>query len=121
MQRIAKTDESHKTITFAVLVPNEVDYNKDIIDANEIIKTAHDFMLNLDDKAVNIDHKPGTEVAAVKIVESYILPQEISFTDGSLPEGTWMVALKFEDEGMYQDALNGEFVGVSMEWKRYND
>ena len=58
MQRIIKTDTSHKTITFAVLVPDEVDTNGDVISADEITKTAHNFMENLEDKTINVDHKP---------------------------------------------------------------
>lgn len=121
MQNIVKTSEVHKTITFAVLIPNEVDLNNDTIDADEIIKTAHNFVENLDLKKINVDHKDWTDIATIKIVESYILPQTMEFEDWSLPEWTWMVALKFEDDLLYQSVLNGEYVGISMEGIRYKD
>lgn len=121
MNTIVKTNESHKTITFAVLIPNEVDLNMDIISADEIVKTAHNFVENLDLKKINVDHQDGTDIPTVKIVESYILPQAMNFDEWALPEWTWMVALKFEDDKLYQDVLNGEYVGISMEWMRYND
>lgn len=114
--RIIKTSDSHKTVTFAVLVPDEVDYNKDVITKDEIIKTAHNFVENLDLKKINVDHKEWTEIPSAKIVESYILPQDMTFEDWILPEGTRMVAIKFEDDQLYQDVLNGDYVGVSMEW-----
>ena len=121
MERIIKTDESHKTVTFAVLVPDEPDYNGDVIDADEITKTAHNFAMNLWEKVVNVNHEDGTDQPLVKIVESYILPMALDFGDDLLPWGTRMVALKFEDDDMYKDVLSGEYVGVSMEGWRYKD
>lgn len=81
MDRILKTDSGHKTITFAVLVPDEPDLAGDIISKDEIVKTAHNFVESLDIKKVNINHQDGTDVATVKIVESYILPIAMSFDD----------------------------------------
>lgn len=117
---IAKTSETHKTITFAILVPNEVDLNGDVIPKDEIVKTAHNFVETLDLKKVNVDHKDNTDISSVKIVESYILPMDMAVWWETLPEGTWMVALKFEDDKLYQDVLNWEYIGVSMEGKRFD-
>ena len=75
---IAKTSDTHKTITFAILVPNEVDLNGDVIPKDEIVKTAHNFVETLDLKKVNVDHKDGTDISSVKIVESYILPIDMA-------------------------------------------
>lgn len=123
MQRIIKTNESHKTVTFAVLVPDEIDLNNDAISKDEIVKTAHEFVASLNLKKINVDHKEWSELdeSLVKIVESYILPMDLATDWWVLPEGTRMVALKFEDDAMYQWVLNGDYVGVSMEGVRYKD
>ena len=123
MDRIVKTSESHQTVTFAVLVPDEPDLNNDVISADEIVKTAHNFVESLDLKKINIDHTDDSDMdeSLVKIVESYILPMDMEMDDWVLPEWTWMVALKFEDTQLYQDVLNGNYVWVSMEGKRYKD
>jgi hypothetical protein len=47
MIKLLKTDDSHKTVSFCILVPDEEDRNGDIISAEEIIKTAHEFMANI--------------------------------------------------------------------------
>lgn len=118
--KITKTSETHKTITFAILVPDEVDLNGDMIPKDEIVKTAHNFVETLDLKKVNVDHKDGTDIPTVKIVESYILPMDMPIDWEIIPEGSWMVALKFEDDKLYQDVLNWDYVWVSMEGKRYD-
>lgn len=97
-----------------VLIPDEVDLNGDVITAEEIEKTAHEFVTNLKDKEINIDH--GVEnIEEAQIVESYILPVDIDYGDGDpVPKGSWAIGIKLSDE-LYQKALDGEFIGVSME------
>lgn len=60
--RIAKTNSDHKTITFVILTPETVDRNGDKISQDEIIKTAHEFVINIKDKYVNVDHEDGTNL-----------------------------------------------------------
>jgi hypothetical protein len=54
--RLIKSDMQHNTIMFVVLVPDEEDRNGDIISIDEITKTAHEFMINVNEKKVNVDH-----------------------------------------------------------------
>lgn len=117
-EKIVKTDTSHHTITFAVLVPDEVDYSNHTISKDEIVKTAHDFVMNLSEKKVNVDHLDGTDIDTVHIVESYILPEPLEVEGGTLPEGTRMIGLKFDDVDLYTKVISGEYVGVSMEGVR---
>jgi hypothetical protein len=80
--KIFKTQqEIHNTVSFVALEPDIVDYNGDIISVDEVIKTAHNFMLNLQDKVVNINHQKGTDLPKdeARFVESYILPVDIDF------------------------------------------
>lgn len=106
----------HNTVVFAVLVPNEIDRNGDYITVDEITKTAHNFVINLHEKKVNIDHQKGTDIPTAQFVESYIAPVDISVDDTNvIPQWSRMVGIKFDDD-MYQAILNGEYIGVSMEW-----
>lgn len=114
--RVLCKSESHKTVTFVILEPWLEDRNWDIISADEIIKTAHEFVLNLDKKYVNVDHQEGTELEWVYFVESFVLPVDMSFADGDVVAWSRLVAFKFEDDTLYQQVLDGEFVWVSMEW-----
>lgn len=116
-QRVFKTDSTHKTITFVALVPDEVDLNNSSISADEIVKTAHDFMENLQEKVVNVDHKDDEnfEKSQVSFVESYILPVEMTVGDWVIPAWTRMVGMKFHDDQLYLDVLSGEYVWISIE------
>ena len=110
ISKISEVNNTHKIVTFAVLVPDEEDLNGDIITKDEIIKTAVDFAKNLADKKINFDHQNGTDTDEAWFVETYILPVDLDW----LPQGTWMVGIQFSDD-LYQKILDKEIVWVSME------
>jgi len=75
--QIIKTDNRFNTVLFVALVPFETDRNGDVITDDEITKTAHDFVRNLNTKAVNVDHESETDIETAEFVESFIAPVEI--------------------------------------------
>lgn len=115
-QRILHKSTSHKTITFVILEPWVEDRNGDTIHEDEIIKTAHEFMSNLQTKKVNINHQAGTDQNGVRFVESFVLPVDLTFGEDVVKQGSWLVAFKFDDEDLYDKVIKGEIIGVSMEW-----
>lgn len=88
-----------------------------MISEDEIIKTAHDFMINLSSKYLNVDHEKNTEFQEVdyKFVESFIAPNDIIVWDNIVKKGSWYVGIKFISEDLYEAVKKGEYVGVSME------
>ena len=113
--QIIKTDNGFNTVLFVALVPLEVDRNWDIITEQEITKTAHDFVMNLSKKAVNVDHEDDTEIKTAEFVESFIAPVEIQVWFETIPKGSWVIGIKFDDE-TYKAIQDGDFVGISIEW-----
>ena len=75
--RVIKSSDSHQTAIFVVLEPETVDRNGDIVAVDTITESAHEFMLNLSDKTVNIDHQDNTDTQEAEFVESYILPVDL--------------------------------------------
>jgi hypothetical protein len=71
MENNIRKTVSFNTVLFVALVPDKEDRNGDIISADEIVKTAHKFMSDLQNKAVNIDHTDEL-VEDAQFVESYI-------------------------------------------------
>ena len=114
--QILKTSMKHNTVTFVALTPDEVDRNGDIISEDEIIKTAHEFMSNLNTKSVNIDHKEGTDIKKSEafFVESYVLPVDLVIASETIVKGSWLVGIKFSD-GMFERVLAWDFVWISIE------
>lgn len=115
-QKILHKSTDHKTITFVILEPWVEDRNGDIINENEIIKTAHEFMSNLQKKNVNINHQANTDQDGVRFVESFVLPVDLQFGTEVVKQWSWLVAFKFDDEDLYQKVIDGDIVWVSMEW-----
>lgn len=117
MIKLLKTNDSHKTISFCVLTPDEEDRNWDIISEEEIIKTAHDFGANMWDKFLNIDHKDDTHIDKNKFiyVENFIAPSDIIIWDNVVKKWSWYVWIKFLDDELYESVKSWEYVWVSME------
>ncbi len=99
---------------FVALVPDVEDRNGDIISAEEIVKTAHKFMADLQNKKVNVDHTDEM-VENAQFVESYINPSDQDWDWNLIPKGSRILWIKFDDD-TYEKILNWEFVGISIEW-----
>ena len=117
--KICKTDSWHNTVTFVVLEPDVADRNWDIISEDEIINTAHEFMINLVDKKINIDHNDDEEIdqTDAQFVESFITPVSIPVDENNeIKKGSRLVAIKFSDE-LFKQIEDWEIVGISMQWE----
>lgn len=117
MIKLLKTDDNHKTISFCVLTPNIEDRNGDIITPEEIIKTAHDFWANMQEKFLNIDHLDNTHIDKKEyiFVENFIAPSDIIVGENIVKKWSWYVGIKFINEELYKMVKSWDFVWVSME------
>lgn len=113
--RIIKADQSHKTATFVVLEPDTEDRNGDVISVDEIIKTAHEFVRNISEKYVNVNHESGTQLESVEFVESFVLPVPLEIGESTIRQGSWLVGFHFLSDELWQKLVDGEITGVSME------
>jgi len=119
--QIIKKEASFNTILFVALEPDKEDINGDLISELEITKTAHEFMLNIQEKVVDIDHKAEDKVddEDAKFVESYIAPVDILLENGeTIPAWSWIIWMKFT-QVIFDAFVNGDFVWISIEWEWY--
>lgn len=107
----------------AVAVPNEPDWDGEILTPEEIRYAAHKYMK--DYRVVDPDHTCalGECITVGDPVESYILndPLVVKAYDGStidLPEGTWIIGIDVTDDQVYQEIKDGVKKGVSLTAKR---
>lgn len=110
---IVKADNWKKIVYCVVLSPDETDLQADIMDEDEIEKTAHDYLLNA--RVIGSGHSKAIDAG---VVESYIAPQDFE-TNGQLgpqvvKKGAWVIAIKVQDPKEWQKVLNGEYTGVSV-------
>ncbi len=114
--RAVKKIETQNTVLFIALVPDEMDWNWDVISAEEIKKAAYEFMLNLQNKKVNVNHEDNTEIDSAHFVESYLTLFDMDrWDDDVIPAWTWIVWIQFDDD-TFNKIIDWEFVWISIEW-----
>lgn len=114
-KRVAITKaDTYKQICYGiVLTPEFEDTQGDVISAEEIEKSAHQWMAS--SRIIGLEH--GEPIDAVP-VESFICPMDMHF-DGpqgqvDWPQGSWVMGVKFMDAKHFQMALDGEITGFSV-------
>jgi hypothetical protein len=115
--------EDRRIITGPVLIPNLEILRKDddgepyYIKYNEeqIEKITQKFFKAKDQFSVNKDHK--TDVNNVYIYESWIVGQNDKSKDlgFDLPQGTWMISMKVDDDEIWDGVKSGKYKGFSIE------
>ena len=98
------------TIYCLVAVPGEVDQQGDIWEADEIEKSAHDFVAS--GGLINFMHETLDPVG--KLVESVIAPQDFNINGEHIKKGSWYIAVK-PNEDMKQLIKTGQITGVSVQ------
>ena len=73
---------------------------------------AHRFLA--DAPAVWLMHQSPLGRGSVRILESYIAPQDIEFSGGLVRKGTWLLALRILDDDLWTAIKRGELTGLSI-------
>lgn len=110
---IFKADQYKQIIYCVVITPDECDLQDDIMSAEDIEKTAHEYLI--DARVVGSSHSKQMNA---DVVESYIAPIDFN-TDGQLgpqniKKGSWIIGIKVNDSREWQKVLSGEYTGVSL-------
>ncbi len=96
-----------------VLEPDEVDAQDDTYSPEEVRAAAHSFMEFFGGK-IKVMHK-GRPVDGVKVLETYITKAEERHGDGVVIKvGTWMLAVRVQDDELWEAVLAGDFTGFSI-------
>lgn len=107
---LKSSNEELKQATYLVLEPDSVDLHGDTYSADEVRKACHSF--NKFCNVANILHLK--ETTSFEVIESYILPEDISVNDTEIKKGSWLSVLQFVDDDVWQGVKNGEYTGVSI-------
>lgn len=110
---IFKMDRWKQIIYCVVLSPNETDLQDDIMSAEDIEETAHNYLI--DARVVGASHRSKMDA---DVVESYIAPHDFN-ADGQfgkqlVKKGAWVIGIKVQDPREWQKVLSGEYTGVSV-------
>lgn len=97
----------------AVLVPGEPDSDGDAVTKEKIEQVAHNWLANYGN--VDLQHSLNN---VAKPVESYLTtePQTVTVKDEDveLPEGSWVLASKIDDQETWNDVASGNLTGYSI-------
>ena len=94
-----------------VLVPDVVDAQGDTYSAPEVRKAAWNYMAHF--RNVGLMHK-GLVNGKVDLVESYIAPVAMNVGGSDVPEGTWLMGLRVNDDALWADVKSGKLTGLSI-------
>lgn len=105
--KIANVEQ--QLVTGIVLQPETKDAHGDVISAEEIENSAHDFMIK--SRVIGEQHK---SLAQSNVVESYIAPIEMTIGDNQvIKKGTWLMTTKVHDTDLWARIKTGEITGFS--------
>lgn len=106
---IAKSDDEKKLLYGIVYEPDTDDAYEDTMTAEEIEKTAHEFVKYYR----NIDTEHNLVAGAGSVVESFIAPGDITIGDEVIKSGSWVLVTEASDDA-WEAYKAGDITGYSM-------
>lgn len=94
-----------------VLEPDVVDSQGDTYSADEIRKSAWQYMRDF--RNIGLMHK-GLVNGRVVLVESYIAPVDFELEGSTIKAGTWMMGLNVVDDDLWASVKSGDLTGLSI-------
>ena len=122
---LAEVDKEKRLLMGAALIPNKQIYRKNDKTGDEyyiyfskdtVRKASELFFKRSNHQNATYEHKQP--IKGTTIVESWIVEGEKDKSRHyglNVPEGTWMVSMKIEDDELYEKAKSGEVKGFSIE------
>jgi len=104
---IKAVDEEERTATGAVLVPNEVDRQRDFLAPEGVERM---FTPDPDDGVMHSAFPEG----AADLVRSELVDQEIELNGDTYPAGTWVATRQYSDDALWRLVSDGVLDGFSI-------
>ena len=106
---VIRKDLEQQIIYGIVFEPDFVDAQDQFINKEDIEEAAHKYLVH--HRNIKLSHEVDI-TEAVDVVESYLAPVEFTMNDVLIKEGTWIVALKINDEELWKETATS-IVGLS--------
>ena len=122
LPELREFDEEKRHLLGPVMIPNRFDRHGDGFTPNEVEYSCH-YYNNNNFGQCDINHE--WDVNCCKIIESYILPTDITISGTTLIEGTWMVKLQvdktYTGDVIWEMLQDGDLEGFSPEGSMYEN
>lgn len=111
--KLAKADEAERVVTGVVLQPNAVDAHGDIVSAAVVKKAAYNFLAKYNQNAtLGVQHKMFGQ--DLDLVESYVTQGDMKLGEDDIPEGTWVMSVRVNDDELWEAVQEGDLTGFSI-------
>ncbi len=107
-------DEEHRLVYGIALEPEVFDAQEHIIGEEEIMKTAHSFMMGYRDQLTTTGEMHKKEAQGVRIVESFLAPVDYELNKQEIKKGSWVVVSKVKNDKLWNKIKEGEYTGYSI-------
>jgi Putative phage serine protease XkdF len=116
-QLVFKAKDAPKQILYCVVLePGTEDLQGDVTSADEIEKAAHHYLL--ESRVVGDSHlkngRGNLIEANAGVVESFVAPVDFEVGGERILKGSWVIAIKVNDEELWKAVEDGEITGVSI-------
>lgn len=106
---VKKSADDRQILFGEVYTPNVLDTHGEMMLSDGVELMAHRFMASLKNDQIDIMH--DNRVVKAVVIESFIAREG----DAEYNEGAWVVALKIEDTGLWDEIKRGKYNGFSIE------
>ena len=117
IEKDAAVADEQRLVYGIVLVPELPDSQGDIVSAEEIEQTAHRFLVSY--RQQGIQHV-GEPIPSIEVVESYIAPVQMEMAGRMVPQGSWVMVSKINDDEIWQMVKDGLLAGFSIQGTAYS-
>lgn len=107
---ILKVDEEKRIVTGIVYEPDVLDAHGEFMTADEIEKSAHQFLKDFR----NIDKQHDFVASETEVVESWITKEDGKLGEQEVKKGTWLLSVHVPDDDTWGEIKKGELTGFSM-------
>ena len=104
-----KEQDDQQIVYGVVSEPDTIDLQGDRLSAEEIRKACHKFMI--ESQRIGKQHLGPAEA---DIIESYIAPVKFKCNDQVVRKGSWVMAVKVQDQDLWQAVKSGKITGFSI-------
>jgi hypothetical protein len=105
-------DTDKRLITAVVLRPEVVDAHGDIYSHDVVKQACHDYVAYCMNG--NVQHSVDVTKADMVTVESFIAPVDMSFENGDVLKGDWVMTNRIDNDTLWDSCKNGEYTGFSV-------
>lgn len=96
----------------AAWVPDKVDRQNHVIDADTICKAARDYMINA--QHAGLRHKWLLAKEGIQLTQSFIAPSDMQIGEKDIPKGSWVVEFRVTDDTLKKSITSGQFNAFSV-------